>query len=147
MKFITYPAMFLTGLILSIFENVFYMPFELLGYQNLRHKTRVSLRKIDSRRTTTYKPYGFFGLAERFFLEQKLESNRYIFFDEISVKHMFESEINFKREPRVFRVPQASLEVGTDRKFILRRKDFEAKSEFSGRDFENHYILGQKRTT
>lgn len=106
---ITYPIVFLTKIIFQILEFVLWSPFELLSIKkNNRISKIVKLRKLSSKGTSikTYRPNGFFGAPDRFFLKRKLENSNWIFYTVDGVKNAFESNIKITNEMRVYQTPE-----------------------------------------
>lgn len=133
MKIITYPIVFLTKVSFDIIESVIWLPFELFTTNKRQHNV-VKLRGISPEKSSIkiYKPKGFFGAPDRFFLKRKLRNPEWIFYSPDSVNNAFDANITISKDMKVFQVPEKSLGSGVLRKEI-------SKDKFNTKGFVNWY--------
>lgn len=122
-KIIIWPFVYIFKFILVTIEFILWTPFELLGLTNPRTRYVVKLRstKPNTTKVKIYKPWGFVGLADKYFIKQRVDYNDYMYYSKESIVNLYECNIKVDQDERVFTVPKLVLE-GTFNRRELKKK-------------------------
>lgn len=110
-KIFMWPVVYIFKVILMFTEFIIWTPLELFGITNKREELTVKVRSIKPSQTKIkiYTPKGIFGIADRFFLNERTRLGEYIYYTRRSIINLFECNIKIGPEAKLFTVPKASL--------------------------------------